>query len=162
LETLFRGYREDIARVIHEAFIAMNKDRIDQNDPRVLPWDDLPDIYRESNRRQAEWFPTYLETVGCGFAPAKDAPPRRVKFTHEEVELLAQMEHERWWSQKQAAGYVFGPKRSDAEGTHPSILPWEELSGEEREKDRQAVQEIPARFADAGFETYRLTNKGSL
>ena len=162
METLFRGYREDIARVIHEAFIAMNKDRIDQNDPRVLPWDDLPDIYRESNRRQAEWFPTYLETVGCGFAPAKDAPPRRVKFTHEEVELLAQMEHERWWSQKQAAGYVFGPKRSDAEGTHPSILPWEELSGEEREKDRQAVQEIPARFADAGFETYRLTNKGSL
>jgi hypothetical protein len=161
LETVFRGYCEGIARAIHEAFIAMNKSHLDQNDSRVLPWDDLPEAYRESNRRQADWFPLYLETVDCGFAPANHTPPRRVEFTAEEVELLAQMEHERWWSQKRAAGYVFGPRRSDAEGTHPSMVPWEELSEEEREKDRQAVREVPGRFAEAGFETYRLGGRAT-
>lgn len=161
LETLFRSYIEKIAQAIHEAFAAENKDRIEPNDPRILPWDDLPEIYRESNRRQAEWFPTYLETVGCGFRPAKDTTPGRVVFTVEEVGLLAQMEHDRWWSQKRAAGYVFGSERSDAESTHPSMVPWQDLSEEEREKDRQAVREVPARFADAGFETYRLDGGAS-
>ncbi len=156
LETLFRGYCEDIARAIHGAYITMNKGLLDQDDPRLRAWDDLPDVYRETNRRQADWFPTYLEAVGCGFAPAKDNPPRRIEFTLEEVELLAQQEHERWWSQKRSAGYAFGPSRSDAEGTHPSMVPWEELSEEEREKDRQAIREVPRRFADAGFDTYRL------
>jgi class 3 adenylate cyclase len=157
LETLFRGYCEHIARAIHGAYVTMNKSLLDQDDPRLLAWDDLPDVYREANRRQADCFPTYLETVGCGFAPAKDTPPGRITFTLEEVELLAQQEHERWWSQKRAAGYAFGPSRSDVEGTHPSMVPWEELSEEEREKDRQAVREVPQRFADAGFETYRLS-----
>ena len=160
LETLFRSNIEKIAQAIHEAFVAENKVSIDPSDPRVLSWDDLPDVYRESNRRQAEWFPTYLETVGCGFRPAKGITPGRVVFTVEEIELLAQMEHDRWWSQKRAAGYRFGSKRSDAEGTHPSMVPWEELSEEEREKDRQAVQQVPSLFADAGFQTYRLSVKG--
>lgn len=156
LETLFRGYCEDIARAIHEAFISMNKGRLDQNDLRLLPWDDLPEVYRESNRRQADWFPVYLETVGCGFAPAEYTPLRRVKFTVEEVELLAQLEHERWWAQKRAAGYVFGPVKSDVTKTHPCMVPWEQLSEAEREKDREAVRDIPERMAAAGFETYRL------
>jgi class 3 adenylate cyclase len=161
LETVFRGYSEDIARAIHGAYIAANSGRLDHDDARLLPWDDLPEAYQESNLRQAGWFPTYLETVGCGFAPAKDARPRRVEFTVEEVEALAQLEHERWWSQKRSKGYVFGSMRSDAEGTHPSMVPWEQLSEEEREKDRQAVRAVPERFAEAGFETYRLSGRES-
>ena len=72
------------------------------------------------------------------------------------MEKLAQTEHERWWAQKRAAGYVFGPVRSDVEKTHPCMVPWEQLSEAEREKDREAVRDIPERMAAAGFETYRL------
>jgi hypothetical protein len=35
-------------------------------------------------------------------------------------------------------------------------VPWDELPGEEKEKDREAVREIPQRLAAARFETYRL------
>jgi predicted ATPase len=157
LETLLMSYREDIARAIHEAYVAANKDLIDADDPRMLPWDDLPEVYRDSNRRQADSHTTHLESVSCGFAPAKADPPCRVELTPDEVEFLAQREHERWWSQKRSAGYVFGPLRSDGERTHPSMVPWEELSEDEREKDRQAVREVPKRFADAGFRTYRAS-----
>ncbi len=155
------SYREDIARAIHEAYVEANKGLIDSNDSRMLPWDDLPEVYRESNRRQADSHTTHLESVGCGFAPAKDDPPRRVDFTPDEVEFLAQLEHERWWAQKRSAGYVYGPERSDSERTHPSMVPWGELSESEREKDRQAVREVPKRFADADFQTFRV-NRGDL
>ena len=66
------------------------------------------------------------------------------------------MEHERWWAQKRTAGYVLGPVKSDIEKTHPCMVPWGELSEAEREKDREAVRDIPERMAAAGFETYRL------
>jgi hypothetical protein len=66
------------------------------------------------------------------------------------------MEHERWWVQKRAAGYVFGPVKSDVEKTHPCMVPWDQLSEAEKEKDREAIRDIPERMAAAGFETYRL------
>ena len=52
-----------------------------EEDQRMLPWDDLTEEYRESNREQADWFPTYLEAVGCGFLPATDESPRHVEFS---------------------------------------------------------------------------------
>ena len=51
-----------------------------EEDQRMLPWEDLTEEYRESNREQADWFPTYLDAVGCGFLPAKDEDPRHVDF----------------------------------------------------------------------------------
>ena len=36
------------------------------------------------------------------------------------------------------------------------MVPWDQLSEAEREKDREAVRNIPERMAAAGFETYRL------
>ena len=155
-DVLVGAARERIAQAIHEAFVEHNAATMPEEDQRMLPWDDLTEEYRESNREQADWFPTYLEAVGCGFLPATDESPRHVEFTPAELETLAQMEHERWWAQKRAAGYVFGPAKSDAEKTHPCMVPWDQLSEAEREKDREAVRNIPERMAAAGFETYRL------
>jgi hypothetical protein len=155
-DVLVGAARERIAQAIHEAFVEDNAATTPEEDQRMLRWDDLTEDERESNREQADWFPSYLEAVGCGFLPAKDENPQRVEFTAEEVEKLAQMEHERWWAQKRAAGYVFGPVKSDVEKTHPCMVPWDELSEAEREKDREAVRDIPERMAAAGFETYRL------
>jgi hypothetical protein len=155
-DVLVGAARERIARAIHEAFIVNNAATRPEENQRMLPWDDLTEESRESNREQADWFPTYLEAVGCGFLPAEDENPRCVAFTADEVETLAQMEHERWWAQKRAAGYVSGPVKSDAEKTHPCMVRWEELSEAEKEKDREQVRSIPERMAAAGFETYRL------
>lgn len=155
-DVLVGAARERIAQAIHEAFVETNVSATPEEDQRMLPWDDLTEENRESNREQADWFPTYLKTVGCSFLPANDDSPRQVEFTVEEIEKLAKMEHERWWAQKQAAGYVLGPVKNDVEKTHPCMVPWEQLPEAEREKDREQVRAIPKRMAAAGFETYRL------
>ena len=155
-DVLVGAARERIAQAIHEAFVEDNNATKPEEDQRMLPWDDLTESLARSNREQADWFPTYLEAVDCGFLPAKDESPRHVEFTAAEVETLAQMEHERWWAQKRAVGYVFGPQESDVEKTHPCMVPWDQLPEAEKEKDREAVRDIPQRLAAAGFETYRL------
>jgi hypothetical protein len=155
-DVLVGAAREKIAQAIHEAFLGDNKGAISADDPRMQPWEDLAESLRESNRQQADAFPAYLEAVDCGFLAAKDESPQRVEFTPAEVQTLAEMEHERWWAQKRAVGYIFGPEKDDVDKTHPCMVPWDELPEEEKEKDREAVREIPQRLAAARFETYRL------
>jgi hypothetical protein len=155
-DTLVGAAREKVAKAIHDAFVADNKTTKPEEDPGMQPWDDLSEDYRESNLEQADWYRAYLDAVDCGFAPAGDDKPRQVEFTAAEVEELARLEHERWWAEKRAAGYVFGPSKSDKAKTHPCMVPWDQLSGEEREKDRQVVRAVPGRMAAAGFDTYRL------
>ena len=50
------------------------------------------------------------------------------------VEQLARNVHEVWASSRIAQGWTWGPVRSDAFKTHPSLVPYEELSEEERFK----------------------------
>jgi RyR domain/ATPase family associated with various cellular activities (AAA) len=155
-DALVGAARERIAQAIHEAFVHENVAGRTEGDLGMSSWDDLTEENRESNREQADWYPTYLDAVGCSFLAAKDESPRQVEFTAAEIEKLAKMEHERWWAQKRAAGYVFASVRDDTEKTHPCMVPWDQLSEAERDKDREQVRKIPERMAAAGFETYRL------
>ena len=63
-------------------------------------------------------------------------------FKKDEVERLAEMEHRRWLASIILAGYSYGP-RDEEKKTHPLLIPWESLSEEEKEWDRQPVRKIP-------------------
>ncbi|MCJ7519660.1 MAG: RyR domain-containing protein, partial [Anaerolineaceae bacterium] len=67
------------------------------------------------------------------------------------LELLAQMEHERWMRQKQAAGWKYGSKTDKSKKLHSTIREWKELPEAEKEKDRAMVRGIPAILARAGY-----------
>jgi hypothetical protein len=155
-DTLVGAARENVAQAIHQAFIEDNKSTKAEEDPGMQPWEDLSEDYRKPNLEQADWYRAYLEAVDCGFVPTKADKPNQVKFTPAEVEKLAQMEHERWCAEKRSSGYVFGPSKNDETKAHPCMVPWDQLSEEEKEKDRQVVRALPQRMAAAGFETYRL------
>ena len=48
------------------------------------------------------------------------------------VQLLAEMEHERWMQERMDRGYEYGPAR---EGHfHPDLVPWDQLTPETRER----------------------------
>jgi hypothetical protein len=83
-----------------------------------------------------------------------------IDFTPDEIEVMAKIEHEEWvaYYLKNRWEYAPGPKNSDNK-THSCLVPWEELSEEERQKDRDTVQKIPIYLEKAGFQIYRSEKK---
>ncbi len=92
--------------------------------------------------------------MGCDFAPAA-GKASSVKFAETEIDVMARMEHERWVAEKLLAGFTPGG-RDNAAKTSPDLVPWDELDKKIKDIDREAVLEIPALLASAGFEIYRL------
>jgi hypothetical protein len=57
----------------------------------------------------------------------------------ESMELLAKNVHEEWARKRIEEGWQYGPQRDDVKKLHPSLIPYEELSEEEKEYDRQTA-----------------------
>lgn len=68
-------------------------------------------------------------------------------FSDEEVELLAELEHERWSKAMIARGWTYGDSRDDDSKVHPDIVDWEKLPEDRREIDREHVRAIPGLVA---------------
>ena len=51
-------------------------------------------------------------------------------------EKIAKNTHEVWAAGRIADGWSYGPVRSDADKKHPCLIPYEELSEEEKDYDR--------------------------
>ncbi len=55
------------------------------------------------------------------------------------VELVARNVHEVWAWSRGSQGWTWGPKRDDDLKTHPSLIPYDELSEEEKQYDRNTA-----------------------
>jgi hypothetical protein len=139
-----------LARAIHQAYVDNNAARGDSppQNPAMLPWEELPEDLKQSNLAQAADIGTKLDAIGCAAVPDSAAAPD-FAFTEADIELLAKMEHQRWVQERQAQGYVYGPKREGKQ--HPDMVGWQYLSENAREKDRDAIRELPAILRQAGF-----------
>jgi hypothetical protein len=153
------GTHEVLARAIHEEYVRHQEQlgQTPQTNPAMVPWDSLPERLKESNRRQVDHIGMKLDAIGCGIAPLTDWDAASFEFTPEEVELMARMEHERWYEELRLDGWTYapGPKNPSVK-THPDLVSWEALPDLEKEKNRVTVRELPGFLARAGFQIYRL------
>lgn len=154
---------ELLARAMHAAYVDELSVRgitsATERHPAACAWQELTTDLQDANRHQAADIDVKLAAVGCVRLPlAKRRSDPLHGFTDAEVELLAELEHERWITDRTAAGYVHGPVRSDGPDakTHPDLVPWDRLNEQTRELDRQTVAQIPAFLARVGFGVYRL------
>ncbi len=158
LESLLGGTHEVIARAIHEDYVNSQKQTGEKvcNNPSMVDWDDLPETLKESNRHQAAHIEVKMKAIGCGIQPLNDWEAASFKFEPEEIELLAELEHQRWMEERLQNGWKFksGPK-DIAKKTSPHFVPYGELSWELKESDRNMIRNLPSFLARAGFQIYR-------
>jgi hypothetical protein len=124
----------------------------------MQPWEKLREDLRESNRQQADHIATKLRQIGCGIMPMTGPQPAAVTFTPEEIEIMAEMEHDRWMAERRVGPepWVYGPVRDVEHRISPYLVPWADLTDDVQEWDREAVRAIPEVLAQARFEIYRL------
>jgi hypothetical protein len=146
-----------LARAIHEEYVRNERAKglTPETNPAMVSWEELPEDLKESNRAQAEHIRVKLEAIGCDIIITTDWEPSIFKFSQEEVELMAKMEHERFVKERLRAGWKIGPVKDIQKKISPTLIPWEELPDEEKEKDRMFVRRLPAFLADAGFQILR-------
>ncbi|MGC8786938.1 MAG: NAD(P)-binding protein [Anaerolineae bacterium] len=105
-ELVLGGTHEILARAIHESYVRHRRElgeSIEIN-PSLVSWEELPEDLKESNRCQADHILVKLKAIGCGIAPLTDWDAEKFQFTAEEVERMAQMEHQRFVEERLRAG----------------------------------------------------------
>ena len=117
----------------------------------LRPWEELPEGYREANRGQVRDIPNKLHVLGYELAPAHGLRASEIVITDAQLEQLAMREHDRWMSERLRNGWTYAPVRDNATKKHPLLVPWEQLNEIEKEKDRDAVRNVPKLLALAGF-----------
>jgi ryanodine receptor 2 len=67
------------------------------------------------------------------------------------VEHMAKNVHEVWAENRINQGWVLGEERSDRLKTHPCLVPYEQLSDEEKDYDRRTAMETLKLIIKLGF-----------
>lgn len=158
-ETFFEQIIEPLAWAIHSEYLVHVKpDSNGHLPPMAVPWDALPEEFRESNRDQAWEIRQKLQALNYRIAPKIMGVDHAVTaFTDSQIELLARMEHDRWVEEKQRNGWIVGTPRDNEKKVHPDLIPWDYLDEIAKEKDRNAVRVIPKILEGAGLGIYLVS-----
>jgi hypothetical protein len=159
-DLLFAGVNEILARAMHEEYVRDQEEQGEtfETNPAMVPWSELGDSRRESNRAQAAHIGVKLAAVECDLAPLGDWGAESFAFEPDEVELLAEMEHERWVDERKKAGWTLGPKDLEKK-TSPYLILWSQLDEDTREIDRVFIRGLPRFLARAGFQIVRVEER---
>lgn len=120
--------------------------------PEYPAFSDLPDDLKYSNLRQARNISDKLRSVGLSLRK-KTEPGGLDRIPEELVEILAETEHEEWVASRTASGWTQGEKDSAAKKS-PYLVPYDQLSEEIREQDRESIRIIPRLVGMIGMEVY--------
>jgi hypothetical protein len=118
-------------------------------------YQDLREDEKESNRDNVRDIANKLAAVGYVMMPARSNEPP-FEFPGDDLDFLARMEHERWMRDKIRHGWTYGEKTDKDKKIHESLESWEDLSEEERDKDREMIRGIPKILAKAGYAIVKI------
>ncbi len=164
--------REDVARIIHLSYLeTLDGDRSVRTDAerRKLAeraWECMTPAEKAQNYTAAAHALVKLACLGYRYRPAspgESAPPLDVR----DLERLAPVEHNRWMAERLVLGWRFGPYPEgydalDEDGKRAaravmstrrlrgSLVPWDALSDEEKDKDRSQVNRLQSDLELAG------------
>ena len=158
-EVLLDGLNETLARSMHVSYRRNQLARgADPSSPSLAPWSELGEDLRDSNRAFAYGIGEKMRAIDCIVVPKTlvELQDSALIFSSDELERLARQEHERWMRDRIADGWSYGEVRDDEGKLHPSLIDYDELSEDEREKDRDAIRDLPRMLAEAGFEIHRV------
>lgn len=127
-----------LAKQVH-AFYLPSKDKRDPEKGSNTSWENLSIDIKNQNREQADHIAVKLRAAGFDGRFADN-----VSFTKELTELLAEVEHRRWYAHMILCGWIQGEKRDEDNKTHPDLIPYHQLEEKVKTYDKDVIKTIPA------------------
>jgi hypothetical protein len=155
------GDLEKLAAAIHDLY---NKKQLERhpNQPLAYPYfSDLPDSLKYSNLRQARGIAKKLALMGWEMRPQGSDGDVILDIPESAVEALAIIEHEDWMAERLESGWTFGETKDEHQKVSPYLVPYQELSEDVKELDRDTVRNIPALLDRIGMAIYHKVQGSS-
>jgi voltage-gated potassium channel Kch len=162
IDNITGGLNDTIARAIHEDYLRnqIMAGQTPETNKSVKPWEKLEEMLKESNRNQAVHIRDKLRSIGCDIVGFYDWEETRFTFRPEEIETLAEGEHQRFVDERLRMGWKPGPAKDAVKKTSPFLVPYADLEEKIKELDRSAVRALPAVLARADLRIVRLPKPG--
>lgn len=143
------------AIAFHNFYLNKRKNEIDfSNKNADASWEELTQEYKDSNRKAADHIGVKMRAIGCDIVEVNDTRPT-IKFTQNELIMLAKLEHKRWNAERSLAGWTYNETRNNNIRKTPDLTNWENLTKEIQDYDMNAVKSIPEVLASVGLKAVR-------
>ena len=90
-----------------------------------------------------------MRAIGCKIVELLETSAAVQKFSQEELDLLAPLEHTRWNVERLLSGWRYGTPSDKDRRINENIQPWEDLLPSTKKYDYEAVEDIPTILAMA-------------
>ncbi len=148
------GNLEKLASAIHDLYNQKQLERY-QDKPLAHPnFSDLPDALKYSNLRQARGIEKKLDLMGWEIRPEGSSGKVITEIPEEVMEILAKFEHGEWMRERLGYGWTFGEVKDVEKKVSPYLVPYDELSEEIKNLDRDTIRNIPVLLGMIGMAAY--------
>ena len=154
LPRLLASNIEDLAKEIHAGYNRMQAERNPDKALEYPSWESLPDTLKYSNVRQAQTIVEKLKIIGC-YAGELDTNHETHSFSTGELETLARYEHNLGVEERLQNGWTYGPERDACKKTSPYLLPYDDLSEDIKDLDRDTIRNIPSLLESVGLGVFK-------
>lgn len=151
--TLLTDVREKLAREIHSRYVQKQRERAIEENPSLVGYEGLAPDLRTSNLGQADDIIRKLSHLGFEIVPvsSEEAQQELFRFDRDALLELARQEHGRWVAEKARSGWRVADVKDISQKKNPSLVPWDDLPAEEKQKDVDAAESIPSLLALVGY-----------
>ena len=131
---------DQLARRIFDDYNDKQRTRNPEEALKYPEWDSAPDTIKYSNYNQARDLVNKVNILG--YHVSDEGEDIITSFSAEQVEQLSRHEHQRWVEERLQNGWVYGKERDVEKKVSPYIVPYENLTEDIKELDRDAVRNI--------------------
>ena len=145
---------EELAIAIHKLY---NEKKLEKVPHQPLEWpnfSDLPEFLKYSNLRQARSIADKLSLMGWAMRTKGSNGKVVSAMSPDVIETLAMFEHEAWVTERLSNGWVYGTQRNADEKISPYLIPYDQLSEEIKDLDRDTIRNIPILLDMIGMAIY--------
>lgn len=154
-DTFFSEKIEKIAMDLHYNHILLCEDSNISNLDCMKSWEELSEEFKNSTLNQVRHIPSALQRINYEVISVKEKP-EVINFTEKELNVLAEFEHKHWTLRKKEEGWKYGSILDEKKRTHPSLIPWDNLSIEAKNNIIENIKSWPLILSNSNFKIERL------